>query len=295
LYIFVFIYRTCTKEGRIHVNKKTKRILYSTLGSTFVFIAAFTAAKSSDVAATSKYMGTVSYKEYLKNINSVFNKRDMGKHEEVKLAIVGQEVVESYVPAPNPKETLPAPTPKPVPVPSVSKSVSSVKAAPKPVAKTASNTSTPTRGQAPKESSSSTVSKTVTIVSNGRTYSISEEERKLLTRLVHAEAEAESYAGKLAVATVVINRVISGTFPNTVTGVVMGKESGYYQFTPVLDGRINNPPGAEAVKAVDQVLGGYRSFSPKVMWFLNPRKATSGWIINNKTFYKSIGNHDFYY
>lgn len=134
-----------------------------------------------------------------------------------------------------------------------------------------------------------------TASSGGRSYRISAEERNLLARLVSAEAEGESYEGKLAVATVVINRVVSGTFPRSVTEVIMGKESGYYQFTPVIDGRINNAPSSDAVKAVDKVLGGYRSFPAKVMWFLNPEKSTSFWIINNKTYFNTIGNHKFYY
>jgi N-acetylmuramoyl-L-alanine amidase len=134
-----------------------------------------------------------------------------------------------------------------------------------------------------------------TVSGGGRSFRISAEERNLLARLVSAEAEGESYEGKLAVATVVINRVVSGTFPSCVTQVIMGKESGYYQFTPVIDGRINNAPSSDAVKAVDKVLGGYRSFPAKVMWFLNPEKSTSFWIINNKTYFKTIGNHKFYY
>ncbi|MDP4089964.1 MAG: cell wall hydrolase, partial [Bacillota bacterium] len=121
------------------------------------------------------------------------------------------------------------------------------------------------------------------------------EERNLFARLVSAEAAGESYEGKLAVATVVINRVGSGIFPGSITQVIMGQEGGAYQFSPVLDGRINDPPTADALKAVDQVLGGYRSFSSKIMWFLNPQKSTSGWIINNKAYFTSIGNHDFYF
>lgn len=140
-----------------------------------------------------------------------------------------------------------------------------------------------------------TKSSVYTVSSGGRSYRISAEERNLMARLVSAEAEGESYEGKLAVATVVINRVVSGTFPSSVTQVIMGKESGYYQFTPVIDGRINNAPSSDAVKAVDKVLGGYRSFPAKVMWFLNPEKSKSFWIINNKTYFKTIGNHKFYY
>jgi spore germination cell wall hydrolase CwlJ-like protein len=118
-------------------------------------------------------------------------------------------------------------------------------------------------------------------------------EKDLFYRLVTAEAEAESFEGQLAVATVIMNRVKSPDYSNTITGVIMDKAWGY-QFTPVQDGRINNPPSASAKKAVDMVLNGYRSFGTNVFWFVNPRKASSPWIEQNKTLVKTIGNHDFY-
>jgi spore germination cell wall hydrolase CwlJ-like protein len=118
-------------------------------------------------------------------------------------------------------------------------------------------------------------------------------ERDLFYRLVTAEAEAESFEGQLAVATVIMNRVKSPDYLNTITGVIMDKTWGY-QFTPVQDGRINNPPSASAKKAVDMVLNGHRSFGSNVFWFVNPRKASSPWIEQNKTLVKTIGNHNFY-
>jgi N-acetylmuramoyl-L-alanine amidase len=118
-------------------------------------------------------------------------------------------------------------------------------------------------------------------------------ERDLFYRLVSAEAEAESFEGQLAVATVIMNRVKSPDYPKTITGVIMDKAWGY-QFTPVLDGRINNSPSASAKKAVDMVLNGHRSFGSNVFWFVNPKKAESPWIEQNRTLVKTIGNHDFY-
>jgi spore germination cell wall hydrolase CwlJ-like protein len=118
-------------------------------------------------------------------------------------------------------------------------------------------------------------------------------ERDLFYRLVSAEAEAESFEGQLAVATVIMNRVKSPDYPKTITGVIMDKAWGY-QFTPVLDGRINNPPSTSAKKAVDMVLNGHRSFGANVFWFVNPKKAESPWIEQNRTLVKTIGNHDFY-
>jgi N-acetylmuramoyl-L-alanine amidase len=121
--------------------------------------------------------------------------------------------------------------------------------------------------------------------------SISSEERDLLERLVEAEAGGEPYEGKLAVATVVMNRVNSSKFPNTVRGVIYQKN----QFSPVANRGLNRKASAETKKAVRKVVDkGYRSFSADVVYFLNPDIATSKWIIKNRTFVTSVGNHDFY-
>lgn len=121
--------------------------------------------------------------------------------------------------------------------------------------------------------------------------SITAYERDLLERLVEAEAGGEPYEGKLAVATVVINRVKSSQFPNSIHGVIYQKN----QFSPVANGAINRKASADSKKAVRQVIDeGYRSFGSDVVYFLSPKIATSKWIINNRTFVKAIGNHHFY-
>lgn len=121
--------------------------------------------------------------------------------------------------------------------------------------------------------------------------SISSEERDLLERLVEAEAGGEPYEGKLAVATVVMNRVNSSEFPNTVREVIYQKN----QFSPVANGGLNRKASAETKKAVRKVVDeGYRSFSADVVYFLNPDIAASKWIVKNRTFVTTIGNHDFY-
>lgn len=164
-----------------------------------------------------------------------------------------------------------------------------------------STTSAAPKSTVTKQVVSQTQSKTSSAQESTRTITtitglkITKEERDLFARLVSAEAAGESFEGKLAVATVVMNRVKSNIFANNITGVIYGKEGGYYQFTPVLDGRINESATSDSIKAVDMVLNGHRSFEPKVMWFLNPSKSSSSWITTNKTFYKSIENHEFYY
>ena len=132
------------------------------------------------------------------------------------------------------------------------------------------------------------------IATNSASSSETAYEKDLFSRLVNAEAGGEPLEGKLAVATVLINRVKSGKFPDTIKGVIYDDNWGV-QFTPTLDGRINNPASSDSIKAVNMVLDGYRSFDANVLYFLNPDTAQSPWITKNKVFFKTIQNHDFYY
>lgn len=78
----------------------------------------------------------------------------------------------------------------------------------------------------------------------------------LLARLITAEAGGESYNAQVAVGAVVINRVKSSSFPNSISDVITEKTNGFYQFTPVLNGNINRPAQASAVKAANEALSG---------------------------------------
>ena len=113
-----------------------------------------------------------------------------------------------------------------------------------------------------------------------------------LAKIVHAEAQGESHEGKVAVANVVLNRTESKDFPNTIYEVVFDKKYGV-QFTPTINGAIYNNPSKESYTAAKQALNGNNVIG-NCLYFLNPKKASSLWIINNRKFYKSIGNHDFY-
>ncbi len=110
-----------------------------------------------------------------------------------------------------------------------------------------------------------------------------------LSRIVESEATGESYAGKLAVANVIINRKNHKEFPNTIKGVIFDGE----QFTPVANGTIYNTPTQESINAAKEALEGHNNIS-SCLFFLNPKKSISTWIQKNRTFYKSVGNHDFY-
>lgn len=120
---------------------------------------------------------------------------------------------------------------------------------------------------------------------------ISDADKELIARLVHAEAVGEPYAGKVAVATVLLNRVASPDFPNTVKGVVYEKSNGYYAFTPVQNGAINKPADAASKKAVNEALA-FRGQGKGSLFFYNPKTAKSDWILTRETTI-TIGNHKF--
>ncbi|MGM0835187.1 MAG: cell wall hydrolase [Bacillota bacterium] len=121
---------------------------------------------------------------------------------------------------------------------------------------------------------------------------VSEEEKDLLARLVHAESKGEPYEGKVAVATVVLNRVDSDIFPDTISEVVTETSPGeVYQFSPVKNGEINKKADEEAIKAVEEAIA-FRGDGNNSLYFFNPDKTSDEWI-RTRTVTKTIGNHVF--
>jgi N-acetylmuramoyl-L-alanine amidase len=116
---------------------------------------------------------------------------------------------------------------------------------------------------------------------------IKEEEKKLLARLVQAEAEGEPFEGKVAVADVVLNRVEHEQFPDTVKEVIYQRNA----FEPVQNGSINEPASNEAIKAVEKALVDQEK-NEELLYFYNPDTATSEWIFSREVV-KKIGNHSF--
>lgn len=114
-----------------------------------------------------------------------------------------------------------------------------------------------------------------------------------LSRIISAEASGESLLGQIAVGNVVLNRVRSRQYPNTVYGVIFDRVGGT-QFTPVAIGTIYKTPTESSVIAAKICLEGY-SISEDILFFMNPRIATNSWISKNRPYAFSIGNHDFYY
>lgn len=117
--------------------------------------------------------------------------------------------------------------------------------------------------------------------------SYSEADIQLLARLIYGEARGESYVGQVAVGAVVINRIKSSSFPNTMSGVIYQR----YAFTAVDDGQINLTPNATARKAAIDAMNGWDP-SYGAIYYYNPRTATSSWIFSRKTTV-TIGNHVF--
>lgn len=114
-----------------------------------------------------------------------------------------------------------------------------------------------------------------------------------LSRIIHAESEGEPYKGKVAVGSVIINRVNSGDFPNTVKGVIFEYYKGIPQFSPVADGSIYNTPSEESIQAAKDALDYVRPVSDAT-YFFNPDKSAAKWIVENKTYLTRIGRHVFY-
>jgi N-acetylmuramoyl-L-alanine amidase len=117
--------------------------------------------------------------------------------------------------------------------------------------------------------------------------SISKSDRELLAQLVHAEAKGEPFEGKVKVAKVVLNRVASSKFPNTIKEVILQP----HQFTPVETGAIHNTPTADDYKAVDKALSS-NGDKDGSLYFYNPDIAKSTWL-NSKPTTVVIGHHVF--
>ena len=131
----------------------------------------------------------------------------------------------------------------------------------------------------------------------GRIYEVSEEDYDALLRLVEAEASGEDIKGKLLVANVVLNRVKSGAFPDTVKEVIYQRQNGRAQFSPVATGKIDRVAvSEETVEAVERALCG-EDESAGALYFVAPAYADAGnhqWFRDNLTLLFSYEGHEFY-
>ena len=123
--------------------------------------------------------------------------------------------------------------------------------------------------------------------SSSSTSGYSDSDITLLARLIYGEARGESYTGQVAVGAVVLNRVKSASFPNTIAGVIYQP----YAFTAVSDGQINLSPNETARKAAIAAMNGWDP-SYGAIYYYNPSTATSSRIFSRQTTVV-IGDHVF--
>ena len=113
-----------------------------------------------------------------------------------------------------------------------------------------------------------------------------------LSRIVSAESQGEPLQGQIAVANVVLNRVKSSQFPNTIYGVIFDRQWGV-QFTPVANGTIYHEPASQSVLAAKLALEG-ASAAAGSLYFLAPEQSTNHWVSQNRELVTVIGSHWFY-
>lgn len=109
----------------------------------------------------------------------------------------------------------------------------------------------------------------------------------LLARLIYGEARGEPYTGQVAVGAVVMNRVKSSSFPNTISGVIYASGA----FDAVRDGQINLAPDSDAKKAAQDAINGWDP-SYGAIYYFNPSTATNKWIWS-RPMTITIGRHRF--
>lgn len=114
-----------------------------------------------------------------------------------------------------------------------------------------------------------------------------ESELSLLSRLVNGEARGEPYIGQVAVAAVVLNRVSSDEFPDTISGVIFQPGA----FDAVWDGQFDMEPTASCVRAARDAMNGWDP-TGGCTYYYNPATATNEWIWS-RTVQLSIGRHAF--
>lgn len=119
-------------------------------------------------------------------------------------------------------------------------------------------------------------------------HNISRDDIILLARIIHGEARGEGFKGKVAVGSVILNRIKSSDFPDTIRDVILQKG----QFSSLMDGQANYYPGEEELQAARAALLGYDPTLGSI-YFYNPEVATNTAWISRRNFVKRIGGHVF--
>lgn len=125
---------------------------------------------------------------------------------------------------------------------------------------------------------------------SGQKIYVTQDDIHLMAKVVYAESNCEPFEGKVAVASVILNRVRYPEFPKTIEGVIKQKGA----FSCIKNGNIDVTADESSYKAVFEALKG-EDPTEKAVFFYNPRIATSQWMKNiNKKNIKTIGNHVFF-
>lgn len=125
---------------------------------------------------------------------------------------------------------------------------------------------------------------------NNKTLYITAEDISLMAKIVYAESKGEPHEGKVAVASVILNRVTSSNFPGTIEGVIFQKNA----FSCVVNGMINVTPDESSYKAVSEAISGADPTN-NALFFYNPKIATCSWMKNiEKKKIINIGHHVFF-
>lgn len=141
-------------------------------------------------------------------------------------------------------------------------------------------------------SSVSIIADELTMIESGDSF-YDETDLYWLSRLINSEAGNQLMKGKIAVGNVVMNRVASGTCPDTIYGVIFDAKYGV-QFSVVSTGAIYDEPNEESVIAAKICLEGDSLVGSDCIYFVNPTTGATSWFRSTRTFIATYGDHDFY-
>ena len=129
-------------------------------------------------------------------------------------------------------------------------------------------------------------------VLTGRQREYTEEDLYWLSRIISAESKGENLRGQIAVGNVILNRVDSEEFPDTVKGVIFDRKDGV-QFEPVSNLTVYDEPSEQSVLAARLALAG-ADVAEGCLYFFNPDLSQGLWVRQNRAFDSAIGCHLFF-
>ena len=129
-------------------------------------------------------------------------------------------------------------------------------------------------------------------VHSGQAPAYTEDDLYWLSRIISAESKGESLLGQVAVGNVILNRVASDVFPDTIRDVIFDRKNAV-QFEPVTNRTIYDEPTAQSVLAARLALNGTNVVGG-CLYFFNPSLSKGLWIRQNRAYFGSIGCHAFY-